>query len=110
TARVQGFFAAEGIEVDIALTPNSTDQMRGLSQGKFDIVSTALITCWLGRDAKARRLSQSHRFLTRQCCRFSSGPKSKTGATSGERNSPPMLWTPRLRWYLGASCWRTVWT
>ena len=28
-ARVQGFFAAEGIEVDITPTPNSTEQMRG---------------------------------------------------------------------------------
>src|SRR5215475_10431052 len=53
TARVQGFFATEGIEVDITLTPNSTDQMRGLSQGKFDIVSTAFdnVLAWSGREA-----------------------------------------------------------
>jgi ABC-type nitrate/sulfonate/bicarbonate transport system substrate-binding protein len=41
TSRVNGFFAAEGLEVDVTPTPNSTDQMRGLSQGKFDIISTA---------------------------------------------------------------------
>ena len=34
-ARVQGFFAAEGLEVDITPTPNSTDQMRGLKSGKI---------------------------------------------------------------------------
>lgn len=52
TARAEGFFAAEGIEVDITLTPNSTDQMRGLSQGKFDIVSTAFdnVLAWSGRE------------------------------------------------------------
>ena len=51
-ARVQGFFAAEGLEVDITPTPNSTDQMRGLSQGKFDIVSTAFdnVLAWSGRE------------------------------------------------------------
>ena len=52
TARAEGFFAAEGIEVDITLTPNSTDQMRGLSQGKFDIVSTGFdnVLAWSGRE------------------------------------------------------------
>src|SRR5262247_1542881 len=52
TARAEGFFAAEGIEVDITLTPNSTEQMRGLSQGKFDIVSTAFdnVLAWSGRE------------------------------------------------------------
>ena len=51
-ARVQGFFVAEGLEVDITPTPNSTDQMRGLSQGKFDIVSTAFdnVLAWSGRE------------------------------------------------------------
>jgi ABC-type nitrate/sulfonate/bicarbonate transport system substrate-binding protein len=51
-ARVQGFFAAEGLEVDITPTPNSTDQMSGLSQGKFDIVSTAFdnVLAWSGRE------------------------------------------------------------
>jgi ABC-type nitrate/sulfonate/bicarbonate transport system substrate-binding protein len=40
-ARVNGYFAAEGFDVDVTQTPNSTDQMRGLSQGKYEIVSTA---------------------------------------------------------------------
>jgi ABC-type nitrate/sulfonate/bicarbonate transport system substrate-binding protein len=51
-SRVNGFFTAEGFEVDITPTPNSTDQMRGLSQGKFDIVSTAFdnVLAWSGKE------------------------------------------------------------
>jgi ABC-type nitrate/sulfonate/bicarbonate transport system substrate-binding protein len=40
-ARAQGLFAAAGIEVEVMATPNSTDQMRGLGQGSWQIVSTA---------------------------------------------------------------------
>jgi ABC-type nitrate/sulfonate/bicarbonate transport system substrate-binding protein len=40
-ARAKGLFAANGLEVDIMVTPNSTDQMRGLSHGSWQIVSTA---------------------------------------------------------------------
>ena len=51
-AKVNGYFAAEGLEVDVTPTPNSTDQMRGLSQGKFDIVSTAFdnVLAWSGKE------------------------------------------------------------
>jgi ABC-type nitrate/sulfonate/bicarbonate transport system substrate-binding protein len=51
-ARVHGYFAAEGLEVDVTLTPNSTEQMRGASQGKFEIVSTAFdnVLAWSGRE------------------------------------------------------------
>jgi ABC-type nitrate/sulfonate/bicarbonate transport system substrate-binding protein len=51
-ARVHGYFAAEGLDVDITQTPNSTDQMRGVSQGKFEIVSTAFdnVLAWSGRE------------------------------------------------------------
>mgnify|MGYP001174050127 CR=1 FL=1 len=51
-ARVQGFFAAEGLDVEITATPNSTDQMRGVSQGKFEIASTAFdnVLAWSGRE------------------------------------------------------------
>jgi len=51
-ARVNGYFAAEGLDVDITLTPNSTEQMRGVSQEKFQIVSTAFdnVLAWSGRD------------------------------------------------------------
>ena len=51
-ARVNGFFAAEGLEVDATITPNSIEQMRGLSQGKFDIVSTAFdnVLAWSGKE------------------------------------------------------------
>lgn len=50
-ARAQSLFAAEGLEVESTVTPNSTDQMRGLSQGKYDIVSTAFdnVLAWSGR-------------------------------------------------------------
>lgn len=51
-ARVNGYFAAEGLEADVTATPNSTDQMRGLSQGKYEIVSTAFdnVLAWSGRE------------------------------------------------------------
>lgn len=51
-ARVRGLFAAEGLEVEPFVTPNSTEQMRGVSQGKFDMVSTAFdnVLAWSGRE------------------------------------------------------------
>jgi ABC-type nitrate/sulfonate/bicarbonate transport system substrate-binding protein len=51
-ARVNGYFAGEGLDVDITVTPNSTEQMRGVSQGKFQIVSTAFdnVLAWSGRE------------------------------------------------------------
>lgn len=51
-AKNNGYFAGEGFDVDVTATPNSTDQMRGLSQGKFDIVSTAFdnVLAWSGRE------------------------------------------------------------
>jgi ABC-type nitrate/sulfonate/bicarbonate transport system substrate-binding protein len=50
-ARVHSYFAAEGLDVEITVTPNSTDQMRGVSQGKFEIASTAFdnVLAWSGR-------------------------------------------------------------
>jgi ABC-type nitrate/sulfonate/bicarbonate transport system substrate-binding protein len=51
-ARSNSYFAAEGLEVDVTPTPNSTEQMRGVSQGKFEIVSTAFdnVLAWSGRE------------------------------------------------------------
>jgi len=51
-AKSNGYFAGEGFDVEVTATPNSTDQMRGLSQGKFDIVSTAFdnLLAWSGRE------------------------------------------------------------
>jgi ABC-type nitrate/sulfonate/bicarbonate transport system substrate-binding protein len=51
-ARVNGYFAGDGLEVEVTPTPNSTDQMRGLSQGKFEVVSTAFdnVLAWSGRE------------------------------------------------------------
>jgi len=51
-AKVNGYFAAEGLEPEITQTANSTDQMRGLSQGKFEIVSTAFdnVLAWSGKE------------------------------------------------------------
>ena len=51
-ARTKGLFAANGLEVDIMVTPNSTDQMRGLSHGSWQIVSTAFdnVLGWSGRE------------------------------------------------------------
>jgi len=51
-AKGNGYFAAEGLEPEITQTPNSTDQMRGLSQGKFEIVSTGFdnVLAWSGKE------------------------------------------------------------
>ena len=50
--RQKGFFAAEGLEVKVIRTANSTDQMRGLSNGSFQLVSTAFdnVLGWSGRE------------------------------------------------------------
>jgi ABC-type nitrate/sulfonate/bicarbonate transport system substrate-binding protein len=50
-ARAKGFFAAAGLDVEVMVTPNSTDQMRGLGQGSWQIVSTAFdnVLGWSGR-------------------------------------------------------------
>jgi ABC-type nitrate/sulfonate/bicarbonate transport system substrate-binding protein len=51
-ARNLGYFAAEGLAVDIIVTPNSTDQFRGLGDGRFDLASTAFdnVLAWSGRE------------------------------------------------------------
>jgi ABC-type nitrate/sulfonate/bicarbonate transport system substrate-binding protein len=51
-ARGKGYFAAERIDVDATPTPSSTAQMRGLSQGKFDIISTGFdnVLAWSGKE------------------------------------------------------------
>jgi ABC-type nitrate/sulfonate/bicarbonate transport system substrate-binding protein len=51
-ARGRGMFAAAGIDVELLVTPNSTDQMRGLSNGSWQIVSTAFdnVLGWSGRE------------------------------------------------------------
>lgn len=49
-ARVKGLFTSGGLEVEVIVTPNSTDQMRGLSKGAWQIVSTAFdnVLGWSG--------------------------------------------------------------
>jgi ABC-type nitrate/sulfonate/bicarbonate transport system substrate-binding protein len=51
-ARAKGIFATAGLEIDVMVTPNSTDQMRGLSLGSWQIVSTAFdnVLGWSGRE------------------------------------------------------------
>lgn len=51
-ARGRGLFTAEGIDVELLVTPNSTDQMRGLGKGSWEIVSTAFdnVLGWSGRE------------------------------------------------------------
>src|SRR3989338_5576963 len=43
-AQARGFFAPEGIELKITQTPNSTEQMRGISKGGYEIVAVAQTT------------------------------------------------------------------
>jgi ABC-type nitrate/sulfonate/bicarbonate transport system substrate-binding protein len=51
-ARAKGLFSAGGLEVEVIATPNSTEQMRGLSRGTWQIVSTAFdnVLGWSGRE------------------------------------------------------------
>ncbi|HEU4345849.1 MAG TPA: ABC transporter substrate-binding protein [Candidatus Binatia bacterium] len=51
-ARARGLFSANGLDVEVMATPNSTDQMRGLSRGSWEIVSTAFdnVLGWSGRE------------------------------------------------------------
>ena len=50
--RAKGIFAAQDLEVDVMVTPNSTEQMRGLGKGSWQIVSTAFdnVLGWSGRE------------------------------------------------------------
>jgi len=50
--RAKGFFAADGLDVDVIVTPNSTDQMRGLGKNSWQIVATAFdnVLGWSGRE------------------------------------------------------------
>jgi len=51
-ARAQGFFAAEGLEIEVTETANSTEQMRGLSQGKYELITGGFdnVLAWSGRE------------------------------------------------------------
>jgi ABC-type nitrate/sulfonate/bicarbonate transport system substrate-binding protein len=51
-ARAKGFFFGDGLDIDVVVTPNSTDQMRGLGQNSWQIVSTAFdnVLGWSGRE------------------------------------------------------------
>jgi ABC-type nitrate/sulfonate/bicarbonate transport system substrate-binding protein len=50
--RARGMFGAQGLDVEVIVTPNSTDQMRGLGNNSWQIVSTAFdnVLGWSGRD------------------------------------------------------------
>ena len=51
-ARARGLFAERGLEVEATITPNSTEQMRGVGEGRWDIASTAFdnVLAWSGRE------------------------------------------------------------
>ena len=50
--KLHGSFERQGLAVDLTETPNSTVQMRGLSDGTYDIASTAFdnVLAWSGRE------------------------------------------------------------
>jgi ABC-type nitrate/sulfonate/bicarbonate transport system substrate-binding protein len=50
--RARGMFGAQGLDVEVMVTPNSTDQMRGLGNGAWQIISTAFdnVLAWSGRE------------------------------------------------------------
>lgn len=49
---VHGSFERQGLAMDLTETPNSTEQMRGLSEGRYDMASTAFdnVLAWSGRE------------------------------------------------------------
>jgi ABC-type nitrate/sulfonate/bicarbonate transport system substrate-binding protein len=51
-ARAKGFFAKEGLEVKVSLTPDSTSQMRGLVTGAHHIALTGFdnVLAWSGKE------------------------------------------------------------
>src|SRR5438309_2092388 len=51
-ASARGLFAAEGIDIAVTLTPNSTVQMRGLGDGTWDLGATNFdnVLAWSGRE------------------------------------------------------------
>lgn len=50
-ARASGALAAAGLDVEVTITASSTEQMQGLSDGTYDLVSTAFdnVLAWSGR-------------------------------------------------------------
>ena len=50
--RLKGFLAAEGVDVKVMITTSSTEQMRGLSKGTFQIASGSFdnVLGWSGRE------------------------------------------------------------
>ncbi len=50
--RERGLFASRGLEVETTITRSSTEQMRGLSVGAYDVASTAFdnVLAWSGRE------------------------------------------------------------
>jgi len=55
---VIGFFQANGVRVNLTLTPSSTFQMQGLAEGRFDIAMTAFDNVVAYREGQARRRSR----------------------------------------------------
>jgi ABC-type nitrate/sulfonate/bicarbonate transport system substrate-binding protein len=51
-AQARGLFAAEGLDLQVTITPSSTFQMQSLARGDFDIASTAFdnVLAWSGRE------------------------------------------------------------
>lgn len=51
-ARANGALAEAGLDVDMTITASSTEQMQGLADGTFDLVSTGFdnVLAWSGRD------------------------------------------------------------
>ncbi len=65
--RGRGLFASRGLEVETTLTRSSTEQMRGLSDGTWDIASTAFdnVLAWSGREgADIHAVAQASRRMS----------------------------------------------
>ena len=108
-ARGNGYFAAERIDVDATPTPSSTAQMSGLSQGKFDIISTGFdnVLAWSGKEGAA--IIAVAQVRDKRSFRFLSGRRSKIGAISKARSLRPTPPTRLLRSCYDEFCSRMAW-
>jgi hypothetical protein len=108
-ARTEGMFAARGLDLDIKVTPNSTEQMRGLGAGSWQIASTAFdnVLGWSGRErAEIVAVAQVAQGMS---YRFMFGRRLAHGKISGESHWRWMRWTRPMHWSCAAYCWRMVW-
>jgi hypothetical protein len=107
--RAKGLFAANGLDLEVIITPNSTDQMRGLGKNSWQIVSTAFdnVLGWSGREGvQIVAIAQVSQGVTLPVY---VRPEIKTWDDLRGKAWRWTPWIPLSLWYCGAFCWLTGW-